>query len=182
MDILSGRENNGLFIVYTGDGKGKTTATLGLALRAWGQGMKVLIIQFIKGDWQYGELKAAEKLGPNFEIRQLGKGFIYFDKESSIEPHREAAREALAVARREITGGDYDLVILDEVLYALSYGLIDLSDVMKAIDEKPPGLHLVFTGRNAPPQVTGRADLVTETKEIKHPFHHGQPAQKGIEY
>lgn len=179
---MCGKKEKGLFMVYTGDGKGKTTATLGLALRAWGQGLKVLFIQFIKGDWQYGELKAAEKLAPNFEIRQLGKGFIVKTDENSLEPHREAAQQALSAARREVAGGGYDLVILDEVLYALSYGLVELSDVLELIDSKPPGLHLVFTGRNAPPQITGRADLVTEIKEIKHPFHQGYPAQKGIEY
>lgn len=172
----------GLVLVNTGNGKGKTTAALGMALRAWGQGMKVLVLQFIKGGWKYGELKAIEKLGPNFEIRQMGEGFIKGADESSLDPHRQAAQEALAAARKETAGGKYDMIILDEILYAVHYGLVALPDVLGIIDGKPAGLHLVLTGRNAPPEVMERADLVTEMREIKHPYQKGIQAQKGIEF
>jgi len=172
----------GLVLVNTGNGKGKTTAALGMALRAWGQGMKVLVLQFIKGGWKYGELKAIEKLGPNFEIRQMGEGFIKGADESSLDPHRQAAQEALAAARKETAGGKYDMIILDEILYAVHYGLVALPDVLGIIDGKPAGLHLVLTGRNAPPEVMERADLVTEMREIKHPYQNGIQAQKGIEF
>ncbi|MCL6638415.1 MAG: cob(I)yrinic acid a,c-diamide adenosyltransferase [Firmicutes bacterium] len=179
---LEESKKKGLVLVDTGSGKGKTTAALGMALRAWGQGMKVLILQFIKGGWKYGELKAAEKLGPNFEIRQMGEGFIRDAAEDAMESHRRAANEALAAARREIAGGKYDLIVLDEILYAVNYGLVDLKDVLALIDGKPSGLHLVLTGRNAPQEVIDRADLVTEMKEVKHPYQKGIPAQKGIEF
>jgi len=172
----------GLLLVNTGNGKGKTTASLGMALRAWGQGMKVLMIQFIKGDWRSGELKAAERLGPGFEIRPMGKGFIHSAGDGSPDRHSRAAREALNVAAREINSGIYDLIILDEILYAIHYGLISLDEVLALIDGKPERLHLVLTGRYAPPEIIGHADMVTEMKEIKHPFKKGVYSQKGIEY
>ena len=172
----------GLILVNTGNGKGKTTAALGMALRAWGQGMKVLVLQFIKGGWKYGELKAAEKLGPDFEMRQLGEGFIKGPGDQSLEEHRHAAAEALAAARTEISSGKYDLIILDELLYAVNYGLVSLADTLDLMAKKPDALHLVLTGRNAPPEIIERADLVTEMKEIKHHYNRGIPAQKGIEY
>jgi len=175
-------ETKGLTLVFTGSGKGKTTAALGMALRAWGQGMKVLIIQFIKGGWKYGELKAAEKLGPGFEMRQMGEGFIKDAAGEGLEAHRAAAQKALAEARQAVREPGYDLVILDEINYALHYRLVELADVLEMIRSKPPGLHLVLTGRNAAPEVVELADLVTEMKEIKHPYSSGVKAQKGIEY
>ncbi|MCL6636215.1 MAG: cob(I)yrinic acid a,c-diamide adenosyltransferase [Peptococcaceae bacterium] len=176
------QKKKGLVIVNTGNGKGKTTASLGMAFRAWGQGLKVLVLQFIKGGWKYGELKAVEKLGPNFEIRQMGEGFIKGKDDKSLDEHRHAAREALNAARAEISSGKYDLIILDEVLYAVYYGLVSLDDVLALIGQKPENLHLVLTGRNAPPEIVERADLVTEMREIKHPYTQGIPAQKGIEF
>lgn len=176
------QEKHGLILVNTGNGKGKTTAALGMALRAWGQGMKVLVLQFIKGGWKYGELKAAEKLAPNFEIRQLGGGFIKGPDDKELDEHRHAAQEALQAAREEITSGKYDLIILDEILYAIHYRLVSLDEVLSLFACKPEGLHLVLTGRNAPPEIIEQADLVTEMREIKHPFTKGIPAQKGIEY
>lgn len=175
-------QRNGLILVNTGDGKGKTTAALGMALRAWGQGMKVLVLQFIKGGWKYGELKAAEKLGPNFEMRQMGEGFIKGPGDQSLEEHRHAAAEALEAAKTEISSGKYDLVILDEILYAIHYGLVALDDALELMAKKPDRLHLVLTGRNAPPEIIEQADLVTEMKEIKHHYNKGIPAQKGIEF
>lgn len=179
---MSEQRKKGLILINTGNGKGKTTAALGLAFRAWGQGMKVLVLQFIKGGWKYGELKAAEKLGENFEIRQMGEGFIKGADDSSLEEHRHAAGEALKAAGTEITSGKYDMIILDEVIYAIHYGLVTLNDVLALLDRKPESLHLVLTGRNAPPELIERADLVSEMKEIKHPYTQGIPAQKGIEF
>lgn len=176
------QKKKGLILVNTGSGKGKTTAALGMAFRAWGQGLKVLVLQFIKGGWKYGELKAAEKLGPNFEIRQMGEGFIKGADDKSLDEHRHAAQEALKAAGTEISSGKYDMIILDEVLYAIHYGLVDLDDVLAVLDKKPENLHLVLTGRNAPPEIIERADLVSEMKEIKHPYTRGIQAQKGIEF
>lgn len=175
-------ETKGLTLVFTGNGKSKTTAALGMGLRAWGQGMKVLVLQFIKGGWRYGELKAAEKLGPGFEIRQMGEGFIRDSGGDGLEAHRDAAQKALEEARRAVSRPEHDLVILDEINYAVHYGLVDLKDVLELIRSKPPHLHLVLTGRNAAPEVIELADLVTEMKEIKHPYAAGIPAQKGIEF
>ena len=179
---MAEQKKSGLILVNTGNGKGKTTAALGMALRAWGQGMKVLVLQFIKGGWKYGELKAAEKLGPNFEIRQMGEGFIKGPGDQSLEEHRQAAAEALAAANTEIISGKYDLIILDEILYAINYGLVTLSDTLDLMAKKPEGLHLVLTGRNAPPEIIEQADLVTEMREIKHHYTKGISAQKGIEF
>ena len=175
-------ETKGLTLVFTGSGKGKTTAALGMALRAWGQGMKVLILQFIKGGWKYGELKAAEKLGPGFEMRQMGEGFIKDAGENGLEAHRQAAQTALAEARQVVREGKYDLIVLDEINYAVHYGLVDLADVLEIVRVKSPGLHLVLTGRNVAGEVVELADLVTEMKEIKHPYAAGIPAQKGVEF
>jgi cob(I)alamin adenosyltransferase len=179
---MADQKKSGLILVNTGNGKGKTTAALGMGLRAWGQGMKVLVLQFIKGGWKYGELKAAEKMGPDFEIRQMGEGFIKGPEDQSLEEHRHAAAEALAAAKTEISSGKYDLIILDEILYAINYGLVTLSDALDLMVLKPDNLHLVLTGRNAPPEIIERADLVTEMREIKHHYTKGTPAQKGIEF
>ncbi len=179
---MAEQKKSGLILVNTGNGKGKTTAALGMGLRAWGQGMKVLVLQFIKGGWKYGELKAAEKMGPNFEIRQMGEGFIKGPEDQSLEEHRHAAAEALAAAKTEISSGKYDLIILDEILYAINYGLVAVSDALALMALKPDNLHLVLTGRNAPPEIIERADLVTEMREIKHHYTKGIPAQKGIEF
>lgn len=176
------QKKKGLILVNTGNGKGKTTASLGMAFRAWGQGMKVLVLQFIKGGWKYGELKAVEKLGPNFEIRQMGEGFIKGADDKSLDEHRHAAQEALNAARAEISSNKYDLIILDEILYAIHYGLVALDDVLALLAQKPENLHLVLTGRNAPQEIIEKADLVTEMREIKHPFTQGISAQKGIEF
>lgn len=179
---MEGQKKKGLILVNTGNGKGKTTASLGMGLRAWGQGMKVLVLQFIKGGWKYGELNAAEKLGPNFEIRQMGKGFINGVGDKSMDEHRHAAREALSVVKTEISSCKFDLIILDEILYALHYGLVSLEDVMSLLEQKPEYLNMVLTGRNAPPEILERADLVTNMQEIKHPYTQGVPAQRGIEF
>ncbi|OPY58663.1 MAG: Cob(I)yrinic acid a,c-diamide adenosyltransferase [Pelotomaculum sp. PtaU1.Bin035] len=172
----------GLLLVNTGGGKGKTTASLGMALRAWGQGMKVLMIQFLKGGWNPGELKAAEKLGPDFEIRQMGKGFINGTDGESLNMHRQAALEAMAVAAVEVSSGKYGLIILDEILYAIHFGLVTLDEVLSLIARRPESLHLVLTGRYVPQEIIERADMVTEMVDIKHPYARGVHARKGIEF
>jgi cob(I)alamin adenosyltransferase len=143
--------------------------------------LKVLVIQFIKGGWVYGELLAAGKL-EGLEMRPLGEGFVRDAGEEKAASHRAAARKALEEAREEITAGKWDMIILDEIIYAVGFKLLQVEDLFGLIDVKPPEMHLVMTGRNAPEALVDRADLVTEMKEIKHPFSRGIKAQKGVEY
>ncbi|HBV99240.1 MAG: cob(I)yrinic acid a c-diamide adenosyltransferase [Peptococcaceae bacterium BICA1-7] len=174
-------ESKGLVIIFTGNGKGKTTASLGMALRAWGQGMKVLVIQFIKGGWVYGELLASKKL-EGLEMRPMGEGFVKDAGEDKAAAHRAAAQKALEETRKEIVSGKWDLLILDEIIYAVGFKLLREEDLLELIALKPPAMHLVMTGRNAPESIVDKADLVTEMKEIKHPYRLGIKAQKGVEY
>jgi cob(I)alamin adenosyltransferase len=172
----------GLILVNTGNGKGKTTASLGLGLRAWGQGLRVLIVQFIKGNWKYGELQAAAALGSRFVMHQMGEGFVRGANEDAMVQHLHAAEEALAMARKEILSNQWDMIILDEINYAIKFGVISLESVLELLDVKPSALHLVLTGRDARPEIIDKADLVTEMQEIKHPYKKGIKAQKGIEF
>ena len=174
-------EKTGLVIVHTGDGKGKTTAALGLAMRAWGDGLRILILQFIKGGWKYGELKAIERLGERIEVHQCGHGFTQ-QADSDPVRDREAAADAVQQAREALKSGRWDMLILDEINYAVKFGLVDEGDVLRIVDEKPPEMHLVLTGRDACPAVIDAADLVTEMHLIKHPYQKGIKAQKGIEF
>ena len=188
-DNMENTENTtqGLIIVHTGDGKGKTTAALGLALRALGNDMRVLILQFIKGGQTYGELRAIENFfgGQNkIAIKQCGLGFTKRgDKEKS--EHQKAAQETIAKAKTAILSGEWDMIILDEINYAVKFGLIDEKEILSLIKTKrrqAPKVHLVLTGRDALPSVIENADLATEMKLIKHPFNTGIKAQRGIEY
>lgn len=173
----------GFIIVYTGDGKGKTTAALGMALRAIGRGWKVLMVQFMKGTWHYAELDTARRLAPDFEIVPMGKGFYkILDDHCTEEEHRAAARAALQFARAKMLSGEYDLLILDEVNTAIRNGLLPLAEVMHLLDAKPADFTVVLTGRGAPPELIDRADLVTEMREVKHPYQKGILAQKGIDF
>jgi cob(I)alamin adenosyltransferase len=173
----------GLVIVYTGDGKGKTTAALGMAVRAVGRGFRVLMIQFIKGSWHYGELEGAKRLAPEFEITTGGKGFVgILDDTLPFEEHRKAAAETLAFAKAQVTSGRYDLIILDEVTNAVKGELIPLEGLLDLLAVRPPELHLVLTGRAAHPRVIEAADLVTEMREVKHPYQQGVLAQVGVDY
>ena len=177
-------EKTGLVIVHTGDGKGKTTAALGLALRAWGDGLRVLILQFIKGGWNYGELESIRKLSEmdgRIQVKQCGLGFTQRKDGHEVE-HKEAAHQALLEAQEAIGSGSWDMVILDEINYAVKFGLVSEAEVMGLLDKRPGGLHLVLTGRDALPSLVERADLVTEMRLVKHPFQQGIPAQKGIEF
>ncbi len=170
----------GLVQVYTGDGKGKTSAAFGLALRAVGRGLKVYIIQFIKGGFDYGELYVVNKL-PNLTLRAFGRGKFVTAKPAEADDVR-FAQDAFRLAEEVVQGSKYDLVILDEINVALDLKLIDLEEVLKLIKSKPRKVELVLTGRHAPNEVVEAADLVTEMKEIKHPFSRGLQARKGIEY
>lgn len=173
----------GLVMVYTGDGKGKTTAALGMAVRAVGRGFRVLMIQFIKGSWHYGELDGVKALGPNFEITTGGKGFVgIVDDTLPFEQHQQAAAETLAFAKAKVTSGGYDLVILDEVNNAVKGNLVPVEGVLDLLDARPPELHLLLTGRAAHPAILERADLVTEMREVKHPYQQGILAQVGVDY
>ncbi len=180
--MTAGKEKRqGLIIVNTGNGKGKTTAALGTAFRALGQGFKVAMIQFIKGGWKYGELNAAEKF-ENFTLEPMGHGFL---KLGDAEPDPEDC--ALAVKTWEkcaekILSGDYDLVVCDEVNYALSYRLLPVEMVLETLRRKPAWVHVILTGRDAPDELIEIADLVTEMREIKHPYRKGIKAQRGIEF
>ena len=173
----------GLVIVYTGNGKGKTTAALGMALRAIGYDHKVCMLQFIKGSWHYGEMDSSKKLEPNFELIAVGKGFVgILDDNSPREEHEKYAAEAVRICREKIFSEKYDVVILDEVNYAITLGLIDVQEIIKIIKEKPSELDLVLTGRDVKEEIVELADLVTEMKEIKHPFKSGIKAKKGIDF
>jgi cob(I)alamin adenosyltransferase len=165
----------GLIIVNTGPGKGKTTAAMGTGLRAVGQGMRVLMLQFLKGSWHYGELDAVECFGDKFVMKQMG----------GAEPEPEDLRmveEAWAEAERAIRSGEWDLVVLDEINYAISYGMLDAAKVAATLKAKPEMTHIILTGRNAHPTIIDLADTVTEMRQVKHAYEKGVMAQRGIEY
>ncbi len=169
----------GCLQVYTGNGKGKTTAALGLALRAVGRGLKVCFFQFIKGAGPYGEQLAAERLAPLFTIIQTGKpGWV---NTKDITEDRKLAQEAFQQAMKILSSGDYDLVVLDELNGAVGFGLVDIEQVMELIDLRPENTELVITGRNAHEKLLEAADLVTEMRDIKHYYKAGVPAREGIE-
>ena len=173
----------GLVIVYTGGGKGKTSAALGLVLRAVGYNHNVCMIQFVKGSWHYGELDSAKRLAPEFEMITAGKGFVgILDDKSPREEHVKAANDTLMISREKILSGKYNVVILDEINYAVQLELLKLDDVIDLIKSKPAELDLVLTGNHATKEVIELADLVTEMKEIKHPFKSGLKAKKGIDF
>ncbi|AGL01356.1 cob(I)yrinic acid a,c-diamide adenosyltransferase [Desulfoscipio gibsoniae] len=175
------RLNQGLVQVYTGNGKGKTTASLGLALRAIGHGYKVFMLQFMKGSKDYGEIQAAEKYLPNLIIVQSGlETFVSRDNPSRTDI--ELAIQGLNTARKVISEGHYDLVILDEINTALDFNLIEPGDVLEIIKSKPCHVELVLTGRYAPKEITEAADLVSEVTLVKHPYYQGVTAREGIEY
>jgi len=173
------RLEKGLVQIYTGNGKGKTTASLGLAFRAAGHDFQVYVMQFMKGQTIYGELEAARRVGTNLTIEQVGRE-AFVSRRPTTEDRRLAA-EAFARAKQLVTSGDYDLVVLDELNCVVDYGLVPLAEVKELIRAKAPHTELVMTGRNAHPELIELADLVTEMREIKHYYHAGQQARRGIE-
>jgi cob(I)alamin adenosyltransferase len=180
------RNRRGLTLVFTGDGKGKSTAAMGLALRAAGNDMPVRIVQFIKGSWKTGERTAFTRWIPLVEISAEGRGFTIDglrDPRISDEEHLEAGRNAWQVAVDAVRSGRYRMVVLDEILGSIAAGLVPLDEVLTLIREKPRDLHLVLTGRGAPQEIVDAADCVTEMRLVKHHYHEQRiGAQRGIEF
>ncbi|HUQ02418.1 MAG TPA: cob(I)yrinic acid a,c-diamide adenosyltransferase [Kofleriaceae bacterium] len=173
----------GLLVVYTGHGKGKTTAALGLVMRALGRGMKVAVVQFIKGKWKTGERTFCEGLAetnPALTFLVMGRGFTW--ESDDLSRDRDAARIAWVKAAEMIAGGQHAVVVLDELTYAIHYSFITLDEVLAAFGDRPEHVHVVVTGRNAPEELVVLADLVTEMRKVKHPFEHGLPAQAGVDF
>ncbi len=170
---------HGLIIINTGHGKGKTTAALGLLFRAWGRGHKVIMFQFVKAaTGQWGEIRAAKKIG--VEIIPMGGGFTWDSKD--MERTAELGRACWEAGKERILSGEYDMVILDEMTYAFKYGWLDVNAVVETLKQRPPKVHVVITGRDAPPELVEAADLVSEIAKVKHPFEQGIRAQAGIEF
>lgn len=170
----------GLILINTGAGKGKTTAALGVALRAVGVGLRVLVLQFLKGSWHSGEQDV--QLGENFVLRQLGRGFVKVGGAETDPEDLRMVEDGWQEAEREILSGDWDLVVLDEINYVISYGMLDPARVVEALRQRPEMLHVILTGRNAHPSLIELADTVTEMKQVKHAYERSILAQRGIEY
>ena len=172
----------GLIIVNTGPGKGKTTAAMGTALRAVGNGMRVLMLQFLKGSWHYGELDAVQAFGDKFVMKQMGRGFVKVGGAETDPEDIRMVEEEWREAEEAILSGKWDLVILDEINYAISYGMLDAAKVADVLKRKPEQVHVILTGRNAHPTIVELADTVTEMRQVKHAYEKGVMAQRGIEY
>lgn len=170
----------GLLIVNTGNGKGKTTAALGMAFRALGHGMRVCVIQFIKGTWKYGELASAKRFEDLLEFHVKGNGFTW--KSENLENDKVIAREAWELAKEKIASNAFDLVILDELTYLIKFGMVDECEIVGTLANRPINLHVVVTGRDASEKLIESADLVTQMCVEKHPLKSGIKAQKGIEF
>ncbi len=177
MDRL--RRKQGLILLNTGNGKGKTTAAIGIAFRALGHGMRVGMLQFIKGKWRTGERRLGENT-PNLTWLTMGRGFTWESEDPARD--RAAAAAAWEVARQWLLGNDFDLVVLDEITYVVNYGFVPLEEVLTALKARREGLHVILTGRAAHPELIALADLVTEMRAVKHPYANGVRAQKGIEF
>lgn len=171
---------NGLLMVHTGNGKGKTTAALGLALRALGHGFPVCVIQFIKGTWKYGELESAKRFEDLLDFHVLGNGFTW--KSENLDKDRKVARDGWRKAEQVLGNDRYRLVILDELTYLIKYAMVPEATILNAIAARPASMTVVVTGRDASDALIDQADLVTEMREHKHPFRNGTRAQRGIEF
>ena len=183
LTVFEPREKVGLIVVLTGNGKGKTTAALGIALRAAGHNMKVCIIEFMKGDMYSGEIDGLKRLFPDVELHITGKGFFRkTDNPRIYEEHRSRAQEAVDLAKEKMFSGAFDILILDEINNAVALKLVDVTQVIELIEKKPPLMHLIITGREAHPEVIKRAHTVTEMREIKHAYQQGIEPQQGIDY
>ncbi|MBU0483011.1 MAG: cob(I)yrinic acid a,c-diamide adenosyltransferase [Proteobacteria bacterium] len=173
-------QEQGLVLIYTGNGKGKTTAAFGQVLRAVGHGMRVCVVQFIKGEWSTGEVLAVGSLSDKVEVHIKGSGFTWLaeDKQEVVR----VALDAWEFAKEKMMSGDYDLLVLDELTYLVTYEIIDQSEVVEVLKKRPAGLNVVITGRGVSPALIEVADLVTEMMEVKHHFRNGVTARKGIEF
>ncbi len=169
-------------LINTGPGKGKTTAALGTALRAVGNGMRVLVLQFLKGSWHYGELDAVQSFGQDFVLKQMGRGFVKIGGAETDPEDTRMVEAAWSEARAAIESGDWDMVVLDEINYAIGYGMLDPAMVAEVLRKRPEMVHVILTGRNAHPLLVEMADTVTEMREVKHAYQKGILAQRGIEY
>lgn len=172
----------GLVLINTGPGKGKTTAAMGTALRAVGNGMRVLMLQFLKGSWHYGELEAVKAFGDNFVMKQMGRGFVKIGGAETDPEDIRMVEEAWSEARTAILSGEWDMVVLDEINYAIGYGMLDPVQVVTTLKERPEMVHVILTGRNAHASLVEIADTVTEMRQVKHAYEGGILAQRGIEY
>jgi len=168
----------GLLLVYTGQGKGKTTAALGIVFRALGRGMRVAVVQFIKGKWRTGERQFAETI-PGLTFLVMGRGFTW--ESDDLSKDKEAAAEAWSETRKLVERGEHDVIVLDEITYAINYGFLPVQEVLEVLEDRPSHVHVVVTGRNAPERLVEIADLVTEMRCVKHPYERGIPAQQGID-
>ena len=175
----SASPRRGLLVVYTGKGKGKTTAALGMVFRALGRGLRVTVVQFIKGKWKTGERLFAQTL-PALRFHVMGLGFTW--DSDDLARDKQAARTAWATAREEILSGERDLVVLDELTYTVHYDFLSLDEILETLRARPPHVHVVVTGRNAPEALVELADLVTEMAAVKHPFTQGIKAQIGVDF
>jgi cob(I)alamin adenosyltransferase len=183
IERLEPKRRKGLTVVLTGYGKGKSTSALGMALRACGHGMKVCIIQFMKGDLYSGEWDALKHLEPNVELLVTGKGFCGIQGNPyPWREHRDNAQDAIDLANEKMAGGDFDVMILDELNNSLKLELVDLEQVLDIIRKKPQMMHLIITGRDAHPAVIELADTVSEVLEIKHAYRKGIEPQPGVDY
>ena len=172
----------GLILINTGPGKGKTTAAMGTALRAVGNGMRVLMLQFLKGSWHYGELDAVQAFGDRFVLKQMGRGFVKVGGAETDPEDVRLVEQAWEEARTAINSGEWDMVVLDEINYAISYKMLAPEIVAESLRNRPEMVHVILTGRNAHPLLVELADTVTEMREIKHAYQKGILAQLGIEY
>ncbi|UCC45286.1 MAG: cob(I)yrinic acid a,c-diamide adenosyltransferase [Candidatus Zixiibacteriota bacterium] len=177
------QERIGLLLVYTGGGKGKTTAALGMCVRAVGYNWSICLIQFIKGSWKYGELEGLKRLKPNVELHVVGEGFVGIEDDTKdFEEHRKAAQEGVQLSIKKIESGEFQLVILDELNVAQTLGLVTREEMEKILAAGDETQNLLITGRGAPEWLIERADLVTEMREVKHPYQKGISAKKGIDF
>ena len=173
------RKSHPLVLLYTGDGKGKTSSALGVTMRAWGRGWKICWLQFIKSRTaNYGETRAARRMG--IEMIPLGDGFTWLSKD--INKDIALARECWALACEKIESATYDLVVLDEITYPITYGWLEADEVISVLRDRPADMHIIMTGRNAAPELVEFADLVSEMTEVKHPYQQGIKAQRGIDF
>ena len=181
-DETRNESRRGLILINTGPGKGKTTAAMGTALRAVGNGMRVLMLQFLKGSWHYGELDAVKSFGDDFVMKQLGRGFVKVGGAVTDPEDIRMVEAAWDEAHQAILSGDWDMVVLDEINYAIGYGMLDPAKVVETLKQRPEMVHVILTGRNAHPDLVAIADTVTEMRQVKHAYENGILAQRGIEY